>query len=91
MNKTELVKEIAVRSELTQKDSGAALNAFIETVEEALVNGDSVLLMGFGKFQTKKANARIGVNPQNQEKIEIPAKVKVGFKPGKELKVLVNG
>jgi len=90
MNKTELVNSIAAKSGLNKKNSEAALNAFIESVEEALKNGDKVVLVGFGTFEVRKRAARKGRNPQTKEEITIPASNAPVFKAGKGLKDKVN-
>ena len=91
MNKQELVSVMAEKSELTKKDVEAALNAFMESVEEALVSGDKVSLIGFGTFETRNRAARQGRNPKNPEQvIEIPASKAPAFKAGKKLKEAVN-
>ena len=92
MNKAELVLKMVEKSELTKKDAEAALNAFIESVEEALVDGDKVQLVGFGTFETRERAARQGRNPRNPEEvIEIPACKAPVFKAGKSLKEIING
>ena len=91
MNKAELVTRMAEKSELTKKEAEAALNAFIQSVEEALVEGDKVQLVGFGTFETRERAARQGRNPRNPEEvIEIPASKAPAFKAGKSLKEKVN-
>ena len=91
MNKAELVSKIAEKSELTKKESEVALNAFMEAVEEALVAGDKVQLVGFGTFETRERAARQGRNPRNPEEvIEIAASKAPVFKAGKGLKDKVN-
>lgn len=90
MNKTELVASMAQRSGLTKKDSEKALNSFFESVEQALVEGDRVQLIGFGTFEVKERAARKGRNPQTGEEIDIPASKAPGFKAGKSLKDAVN-
>ncbi|MGN0363116.1 MAG: HU family DNA-binding protein [Bilifractor sp.] len=90
MNKTELVAEIAKKTELSKKDSEKALGAFIDTVAEALKNGDKVQLVGFGTFEVSERAARSGRNPQTGETIEISASRSPKFKAGKALKDLVK-
>lgn len=90
MNKTELVNSIASKSGLSKKNSEAALNAFIASVEEALKNGDKVALVGFGTFIVKDRAARKGRNPQTKEEITIPASKAPVFKAGKELREIVD-
>ncbi|SHH51817.1 HU family DNA-binding protein [Tepidibacter thalassicus] len=91
MNKAELVAKMSEYSGLTKKDSEAALNAFMKSVEEALVKGEKVQLVGFGTFETRERAARQGRNPRNPEQvIEIPASKAPVFKAGKGLKEMVN-
>lgn len=91
MNKGELINAMAEKSELTKKDSEAALNAFIKTVEETLVKGDKVQLIGFGSFEVRQRSERLGRNPRNPEEIiKIPAAKAPVFKAGKGLKDIVN-
>lgn len=91
MNKTELVTKMAEKSELTKKEAEAALNAFIKSVEEALVSGDKVQLVGFGTFEARERAARTARNPKNPEQIiEVPASKAPAFKAGKGLKDLIN-
>ena len=86
MNKAELVAVVAEKTALSKKDSEKAVNAAFEAITEALVAGDKVQLVGFGSFETKERNARIGRNPRTKEEIEIPASRVPAFKAGKALK-----
>lgn len=90
MNKTDLINSIATKSGLNKKNSEAALNAFIGSVEEALKGGDKVVLVGFGTFEVRKRAARKGRNPQTKKEITIPASKAPVFKAGKVLKDKVN-
>ena len=90
MNKAELITSMAEKSKLTKKDAELALKSFIESVEEALENGEKVQLVGFGSFEVRKRAARKGRNPQTKEEIKIPASKAPVFKAGKALKELVN-
>ena len=91
MNKAELLASMAEKSELSKKDAEKALNAFLETVEEALVKGEKVQLVGFGTFESRARTAREGRNPRNPEEvIKIPASKAPVFKAGKSLKEAVN-
>ncbi|MCQ2418855.1 MAG: HU family DNA-binding protein [Clostridia bacterium] len=89
MNKTELIAEVAAKAGLSKKDAEKAVNATVEAITDAMVKGDKVQLVGFGTFETKKRDARIGRNPKTKEAIEIPASTVPGFKAGKALKVAV--
>lgn len=86
MNKATLIAKIAEKSELNKKQAEAALNAFTDTVVEALKEGDKIQLIGFGTFEIKERAARIGRKPSTGESIEIPAKKSPVFKAGKGFK-----
>ena len=86
MNKVTLVAKIAEKSGLSKKQSEQALGAFIDSVTEALKEGDKVQLMGFGTFEVKERAARTGRNPSTGETIEIPASKTPTFKAGKGLR-----
>ena len=90
MNKAELITSMAEKSQLTKKDAESALKAFIDSVQEALENGDKVQLIGFGTFETRERAAREGRNPRTKETITIPASTVPVFKAGKEFKDKVN-
>lgn len=91
MNKTDLIQEVAKRSELTQKDSAKAIDAVFDSILKALKDGDKVQLIGFGNFEVRERAARTGRNPQTGEEIQIAAGKVPGFKPGKQLKDAVAG
>ncbi len=90
MNKTELIDSMAKKSELTKKDTEKALNAMIESMEEALGKGEKIQLVGFGSFEVKQRAARKGRNPQTMEEIDIPETKAPVFRAGKELKEMLN-
>ncbi len=90
MNKAELIAAIAAKTGDTKKVAEATVNAFVETVTDALVEGDKVQLVGFGSVEVRKRAARKGRNPQTKEEIKIPASKAPVFKAGKALKDLVN-
>ena len=86
MNKTELTAALAAKTGFAKKDAEKALNATVDAITEALAKGDKVQLVGFGGFETKKREARMGRNPKTKEAIEIPASRVPVFKAGKALK-----
>ena len=90
MNKSELIAAMAAKTGETKKTAEKLVNAFVETVTEALTEGDKVQLVGFGSFEVRKRAARKGRNPQTKEEIKIPASKAPVFKAGKALKELVN-
>lgn len=91
MNKAEIIAKIQAKASLPNRETaGKAFEAFIESVQEALVSGDGVTLVGFGTFKAVKRAARNGRNPRTGKKIKIPAKMVVRFSAGKALKDAVN-
>ncbi len=90
MNKTELVNAVAEKAELSKKDAEKAVAAVLSAVEDALVAGDKVQLIGFGTFEVKQRAARTGHNPQTGETIEIAAAKIPSFKAGAALKNAVK-
>ena len=91
MNKAELVAAIAEKANFTKKDAEAALNAVTASIEEALIKGEKVQLIGFGTIETRERKARQGRNPrQPEEVIQIEASKAPVFKAGKALKDAVN-
>lgn len=86
MNKNELINAVAERANLTKKDSEIAVSAVIDAITDALCDGEKVQLVGFGSFEVKKREARVGRNPKTKESIEIPATKVPVFKAGKLLK-----
>ncbi len=89
MNKSELINAVAEKAALSKKDSEAAVTAALDAITAALADGDEVRLVGFGTFEVKKREARIGRNPKTKEEIQIPATRVPAFKPGKALKDIV--
>ena len=90
MNKTELIEKIAVAADLSKGDAKKALEATIEAIKNALVEGDKVQLIGFGTFSVNERPAREGINPATKEKIAIAAKKVAKFKAGTELADALN-
>ncbi len=92
MNKTELIAEVAKKCGISKKDAEKAVTTTFDTIADALSQGDKVQLVGFGGFETKKREARMGRNPKTKEAIEIPATTIPVFKgrqgaEGKDRKV----
>lgn len=90
MNKQELISVMADKTGLSKKDAEAALKAFIGTVEDVLVKGDKVQLVGFGTFEVRERAARTGRNPQTGAEMKIAAAKVPAFKAGKALKDKLN-
>ena len=89
-NRKDLIDGIAESTSKTKKDSKVALEAILKVMKGELSKGGSVKLVNFGTFKVVERKARKGRNPQTGESINIPAKNVVKFKPGKQLKGLVN-
>lgn len=90
MNKTELINAVAAKAEISKNDADKALAAVLGAIEEALVNGDKVQLIGFGTFEVKERAARTGHNPKTGASIEIAASKVPSFKAGAALKNAVK-
>ena len=91
MTKQDFVKRVAEKSGLSPRDAGKAVDAFLDSVTEALKSGDSVSFTGFGKFSTSHRAAREGVNPRNPgEKVQIAAATVPKFTAGSALKTAVK-
>jgi DNA-binding protein HU-beta len=90
MHKGDLVKALALKTGLTQKDSEAAVNGMMELMTKALKKGEDVTLIGFGSFKKVQTKARMGRNPQTGKEIKIKASNRIKFSVGKALKDAVN-
>jgi DNA-binding protein HU-beta len=91
VTKQEFVAEVARRAQLSNRDAGKAVDAFLEAVTDTLKGGGDVTFTGFGKFTTQQRAARMGVNPRNPgEKVHIPAARVPKFSAGSSLKSAVK-
>jgi len=91
MNKTELVSAVADMYDRSKNDVKEVVDGIIETVQEALAEGEEVAIAGFGTFTVTERAARKGRNPATGEEIDIPASKSPKFKPGKGFKDAVKG
>jgi len=89
MNKGDLINEVAKALD-SKKDAQIAVESVLSSMTEALTNGETITLIGFGTFKISERKARKGRNPQTGEEINIDAKNVVKFLPGKSLKEAVN-
>jgi DNA-binding protein HU-beta len=85
VGRAELTRKIATQSGLTQKKASEVLEATLDTIRDSLMAGNEVRLVGFGSFKVRESAARKGVNPRDRKPINVPAKNRVRFSPGKEL------
>jgi len=90
MTKAELVEEVARVSELTKKHSEVIVNTVFDSITHALQKDEKIELRGFGSFRIRQRRSRQGRNPKTGDKVDVPAKRIPYFKPGKELKELIN-
>ena len=90
MNKGELVAALAAKTELSKKDSEAALNGLLDVIGETIAKGEKVQRIGFGTFESKTRPARTARNPRTGEEVKISASKAPVFKAGKALKDKVN-
>jgi len=90
MTKTELVEEVARTAVLTRKHSEVIVDAVFSSIIDALHGGDKIELRGFGSFRIRRRNSRAGRNPKTGQGVLVPAKRVPYFKPGKELRELIN-
>jgi integration host factor subunit beta len=90
MTKADLIEEVAAVSRLSKKSSEVVVNAFFDSIVGSLQRREKIELRGFGSFKLRRRRARVGRNPKTGERVEVPAKVVPYFKPGKDLRDLVN-
>lgn len=90
MTKADLVETVAKEAEMTKKDAEKLVEIIFDTIIKTLNNGEKIELRGFGSFRLRERNARQGRNPKTGETVDIPAKRVAYFKPGKDLKEIVN-
>ena len=86
MNKTELIAVVAEKSGITKKDAERVVSATFETITAQMKKGEKVQISGFGIFEVKEREARVGRNPRTKEAIQIPASKAPAFKASKTLK-----
>jgi DNA-binding protein HU-beta len=92
LNKPELIQAVAEKTGLKKADAGAAVNALVAAITDALKNGDKVQLTGFGSFEVRRRAARMARNPQKpDEAVEVPSTNAPAFKASKTLKDILNG
>ncbi|MDA1775392.1 HU family DNA-binding protein, partial [Bacillus cereus] len=83
MNKSELIKQVAIQAELKKLQASLSVDAILESIQHALQNGEHVQLLGFGAFEVRERAAREGRNPHTGEALTIPVRKTPAFKAGK--------
>ena len=91
MTKQEFVAKVASKSGLQSRDALKAVDAFLDTITDALKRREEVTFQGFGKFTAQDRAARMGVNPRTSERVEIAAATVPKFSAGSQLKAAVKG
>ena len=91
VGRQELIKRVASKSNKIFKENAVFVNETLDAIRESLQSGDSVRLVGFGVFSVKDTAASVRVNPQTRQKINVPARKRVKFTPGKDLNDAVAG
>ena len=91
MNKGELVDAIASTANVSKADAENALNAFINSVQDAIASGDKVTLPGFGTFAPSLRKARMGTDPRTRQPVHIPERKSAKFTVGSKFKAHVQG
>ena len=86
MNKGEFIDRLSDRTDLTKKEARKLLDSVLDLIQETLLQGEEVKLVGFGKFAVRARKASSRINPQTKRPIQVAAKVVPLFRPGKELK-----
>ena len=90
MTKAALVEEVARVADLTKKHSEVIVDAVVQSIIDALHRGEKIELRGFGSFRLRRREPRKGRNPKTGDRVDVPSKRVPYFKPGKELKDLIN-
>lgn len=90
MTKADLVERVAAEAEMTKKDAEQLVEIIFESITNTLNKGEKIELRGFGSFRVRQRNSRMGRNPKTGAAVSIPAKRVAYFRPGKELKELIN-
>lgn len=90
MTKADLVESVAREAEMTKKDAEQLVEIIFDSIVDSLNKGEKIELRGFGSFRVRERNARKGRNPKTGDSVNIPAKRVAYFKPGKDLKELIN-
>src|SRR5437763_13828831 len=90
MTKADLVERVAREADMTKKDAEQLVEIIFDSITDTLNKGEKIELRGFGSFRVRERNSRKGRNPKTGDSVSIPAKRVAYFKPGKELKELIN-
>lgn len=90
MTKAELVEQVARNTQITKKNAEVIVNTVFESIVDSLKDGEKIELRGFGSFRIRERGSRVGRNPKTGARVNVPSKKIPYFKPGKQLKELLN-
>ena len=90
MTKAELVEQVARNTQLTKKHAEIMVNTVFDSIVDSLKDGEKIELRGFGSFRIRQRDSRVGRNPKTGDTVQVPSKKIPYFKPGKELRELLN-
>ena len=90
MTKAELVEQVARNAQITKKHAEVIVNTVFSSIVDSLNRGEKIELRGFGSFRIRERGSRIGRNPKTGARVDVPSKKIPYFKPGKQLKELLN-
>jgi len=90
MTKADLVETVAINSDLSKRDAEVIVQTVLDSIVDSLKSGEKIEIRGFGSFRLRERNSREGRNPKTGETVFVPAKRVPYFKPGKELRELIN-
>jgi integration host factor subunit beta len=90
MIKADLINKLSKDMNITKQEAENGVNIFFETLKEAIKRGEEIELRGFGSFRIRKRDSRSGRNPRTGERVKVPAKKVIYFKPSKILKQMIN-
>ncbi len=91
MTKADLVEEVVRVSSLSKRHAEIVVNTLFQSIIDALQKDDKIELRGFGSFRVRRRRSRLGRNPKTGDRVDVPSKRIPYFKPGKELKDVING
>ena len=90
MTKADLIEEVSRVAEIPRREAEIVVETMLHSIVQALRAGEKVEIRGFGRFDTRQRSGRIGRNPKSGQAVEVPAKTIPFFRPGKDLRKLIN-
>ena len=90
MIKADLINKLAKEMNISRQEAETGVNLFFQTIKEAIMRGEEIELRGFGSFRFRQRGARSGRNPRTGDRVNVPPKKVLYFKPSKLLKNMIN-